>query len=430
METLKKIPYQGGLILLTYMPFHMLFSHWLSTYTGGLEVWKITKDVFTILLVLLSVVLVVYSKAYTKAKIYIPIVVSAVIYLGLHITTYLLNRETELGVATLASVYNNRIIWYLIIGMSAVLLTPKEVLAPRLIKLILLISTFVCFLGLAQYLLPADVMKHFGYSVERGAKPSFSIDDKDDLPRVFSTLRDPNSLGAFLILPITLITVLLLTPKHQNRRQMLGGMLIIHSLILFLTFSRAAWIGTAISVSVALWIGHKSKFKKILDKYWLILAGLIALLVFGGFLLRDQYFVQNVIFHSDETTQAELDSNDLHLEFIRRGVNGIIEQPLGHGPGTAGLVSIQNPGKGLLTENYFVQIGYEVGLFGLMIFVIFLIVIAKRKVYESNLSNTVVACLYGYLFLSLVMHLWSNEAVAAQWWLLAGFLLIQSEQKT
>ncbi len=115
-----------------------------------------------------------------------------------------------------------------------------------------------------------------------------------------------------------------------------------------------------------------------LIKYWpLLMAGVILL---GGlvFLLRDQYVVQNVLIHSDENTTAQLDSNEYHLVLIQQGLQGIKDKPLGHGPGTAGIVSIQNPQGGVLTENYYVQIGYEIGILGMLLFVAINVLIYKK----------------------------------------------------
>ncbi len=418
---LLKIPYFGTLVLLAYMPFHIFLSQWLSAYTGGLEVWKVAKDVFTILLVLVSVGLVLTSGKYKKTP-FRWFAAGAALYLGLHILLYCINKDTSFGVAALASVYNNRLLWYLGIGLSAALLTPEKISQPKLIKLVLIVSTITVAVGLLQYVLPKDVMSHFGYSLERGVKPAFFIDDKADLPRIMSTLRDPNSLGAYLILPILLLGQMVIKAK-KDKRLLFGGLLGLHGLALFLTFSRAAWAGTAIGTGLIMWINYKKTLIDWIKKYWLIWAAVLILVVGGGYLARDQYVVQNIIFHSDETTQAELDSNALHGEFISRGAEGIISNPLGHGPGTAGIVSIQNPGGSLLTENYYLQIGYEAGVVGLALFIGLWLATIKRLQWSTQLATGLFATSLAYAVMALLMHLWTNEAVAAQWWLLSGLAM-------
>jgi hypothetical protein len=123
-----------------------------------------------------------------------------------------------------------------------------------------------------------------------------------------------------------------------------------------------------------------------------------------------------------------MDSNDLHVSFVRRGIDGIVDKPTGHGPGTAGIVSIQNPDGGLLTENYFVQIGYEVGVVGLALFAAVLFAIEKRLAMVKNnpLAAVLFAAFWGFLFMTMLAHLWTNEAVAVLWWLLAGVSIASS----
>ncbi|HSX35144.1 MAG TPA: hypothetical protein VLF62_05890, partial [Candidatus Saccharimonadales bacterium] len=36
------------------------------------------------------------------------------------------------------------------------------------------------------------------------------------------------------------------------------------------------------------------------------------------------------------------------------------------------------------------------------------------------LAGVLLASFWGYVVMNLLFHMWSNEAVAAQWWLLAG----------
>ncbi len=409
--------------LLAYMPFHIFWSQWLSLATGGLSGWKIAKDIFAFLVLIISLGLMSRRQ---KPPLYVKLLLLAITYGLLHLLVYSLNRDTTWQVAGLATVYNTRLFWFLLIGMAVAYLMPKQIDQTKLMKIVLVVSTIVCVFGVAQYLLPKDLLTHFGYSVERGVKPIFFIDDKPDLPRVMSTLRDPNSLGAFLLVPLTIITLFLLQKwQNKNARTLLLGLFGLHILTLLLTFSRAAWAGAIIALSLALGLKFKSQIIKTTRRFWPFLALGLVTIIAGAFLLRDQYFIQNVIFHSDETTTAQLDSNDLHVEFIKKGVGGIQNKPLGHGPGTAGIVSIQNKNGSYLTENYYVQIAHEVGIAGLVLFMA-LLAIVLWTLYRKEpgiLEVALLATSIAYALMALLMHLWTNEAVAAQWWLLAGFCL-------
>jgi hypothetical protein len=71
-----------------------------------------------------------------------------------------------------------------------------------------------------------------------------------------------------------------------------------------------------------------------------------------------------------------------------------------------------------------VQISYEVGIVGLVLFLsiwgYILYVLQKQK---GILASSLLASAIAYLALSMLMHLWTNEAVAAQWWILAGITI-------
>lgn len=405
--------------MLAYMPFHIFVSQSVSLFTGGLPAWKAAKDVFTLLLVIVTVAFVWFQRR-RAPRWYWAAAGLALVYALIHGLTYFLNQDTSLRIAMLASAYNNRLLWYFLIGAGALILNPSRKFMVSALRLVIIVSTIVSLLAVIQYFLPKDILTHVGYSVSRGVKPAFFIDDKPDLPRVMSTIRDPNSLGAFLVVPITLL-ILAFIKTDNRRRTLITGLLGLHGLALFLTFSRGSWLATIMSVCIALALWQRALLLKHVKRFWLV--GVIALLLFGGVLyaLRDQYMVQNIIFHSDETTQAELDSNELHADFVGRGLRGIARDPLGHGPGTAGIVAIQNPSGGLLTENYYVQIGFEAGVFGLMIFIAALLLVYRQL--GSDLPATALkAAFWGYAVANLVAHTWSNEAVAAQWWLLAGMV--------
>jgi hypothetical protein len=426
MNVIKKYLYFAALGLFVYMPFHIFLSQWLSTATGGLDAWKIAKDVFTAILVSGLVLTVLLTRKFTR--LYLWLLGFAVIYLFLHLLLLVTTHQPH-DTGLLATVYNNRLIWYLLIGYSLALLRPRRSDTQLFVRVLIVVSTVVCLIGLAQWVLPKDVMTHFGYSVSRGVKPAFFIDDKPDLPRVFSTIRDPNSLGAFLILPITILVEALLRGWRSNRRMLISGLLLLHGLVLCLTFSRSALLGAFLAVGALLVLRYGPKARQHASKLVIPAVVLVVVLLGGIFLLKDQYVVQNVVFHSDENTR-QTDSNNLHLQLIAKGVEGIIEKPLGHGPGTAGLVST-HLSKGFLTENYYIQIGYEVGVLGLILFVALLVPILGRLWEARRLTpgQALIASFVGLSFMNLLLHTWSNEAVAVAWFMLAGLALVEPVNK-
>lgn len=418
MERIYRWPYLLFVFFLVYMPFHVLASQWVSTYTGYLDFWKIWKDLLLAAAIVLVIGLVFIKRSFKDRLFWLFCGLSALYFL-IHLVVWQFTDAAN-KTALLATAYNCRLLGFAILGWGTGLVAGRYIDAKKAFRIAILISTIVCVLGIIQYILPKDLMTHFGYSLERGVKPAFFIDDKPDLPRIMSTLRDPNSLGAYLILPIAVLVGAWL--KKPKARMFFTGLLLLHVLALLLTFSRSALAGALLASGIVFLWHFKEQAKTIVKKYWPLLAAGLVILAIGVFLLRDQYVIQNVVFHSDENTKMT-DSNNLHVQFAEKGIRGIAEKPLGHGPGTAGLVSIHTDNV-MLTENYFVQIGYEVGILGLVL-LIGLMYFICRLLYKNNdfYSTALLAGFAGITLCSLLLLTWSNEAVACQWWLLAGILL-------
>ncbi|MEI6481518.1 MAG: O-antigen ligase family protein [Candidatus Saccharibacteria bacterium] len=421
-DKLETWPAYVSYALLAYMPFHILLAQSLSLVTGGFSVWKIGKDIITFFLAVLTVLLVFYKRKQNKA--FTILISLAALYSFVYAIVWAINSDIYVRTALLGTAYNLRIVAYVVIGFGAVLLAPNSITNQRIVKLLLVVASIVAFLGILQYFLPKDILTHIGYSTARGVKPNFFIDDKPDLPRIMSTLRDPNSLAAYLILPLCLAIGLFF--KHKSRKMLFAGIATLLGLALFLTFSRGGLLGAFVAIAALFVIQFRDWLKSHAKQVAVV--GLIIILGFGsvGYLHRDQYVIQNIILHSDESTKATEDSNELHARLARDGARAVAGNPLGHGPGTAGIVSIQNPQGGVLTENYYIQIGYEVGIIGLVAFLaIWGYVIQLLSKQRSLLASCLLASAVAYAVLCLIMHLWTNEAIAATWWITAGLVIGQ-----
>jgi hypothetical protein len=403
------------------MPFHVFLSQSLSLVTGGLDAWKVAKDIVLFLLTLVAVWLV-WRQGHFKGA-FKKLTLLAAGYGLLHLAVWALHTHIYQKTALAGIAYNNRLLWFVLLCLSAVLLAPRKLDEKKLIRLTIIVSTIVCALGILQYFLPKDLLTHVGYSVARGVKPAFFIDDKTDFPRIMSTLRDPNSLGAFILVPLCLLYGLFMRFRRDAvRRNKIILLAAIHIVALFLTFSRGAWAGAIVALVTCIAVVNGSI--RLGRRTVITGAGIILVLAGLGFALRDQRTFQNVIQHSDETTVAPQDSNALHLDFAADSFKESVKDPVGHGPGTAGIVSIRNPDGGQLTENYYLQLLYEVGFVGLGVFIYVLLYVTRAvRAVRSLLGQALFAAMIAYAFMAMLMHLWSNEAVAAQWWLLAGACL-------
>lgn len=421
MNKLRQLPYYLVIGLLIYMPLHIFIAQSASLVTGGLEVWKVAKDFVLLGGLALTIGIVLYTGAYKKDSRYKWLLILSLTYGLIHLLVWRQNPAVDTGNALLATAYNCRLPGFALLAWGAVLIYPGKVRIQSLLRVAVAVSSLVCLLGIIQYLLPKDILMHVGYSLERGARPAFFIDNKPDLPRIMSTLRDPNSLGAYLIFPITLLVVAWL--RRAGSKILVGGLLLLHGWVLLLTFSRSAWLGCVVSVFLVVVWHFKQRLAIFTRKYAPLIALTMAGLLVGIFLLRDQYLVQNVVFHADENTKLT-DSNNLHVELARQGLEGIVGKPLGHGPGTAGLVSIRTRTAVVLTENYYIQIGYEVGILGLILLLLIMGLMLQWLVQiRGPAAMALTASFIGIFLCSLLLLTWSNEAVATQWWLLAGAVI-------
>lgn len=429
MSLISKFLLLASITLFIYMPFHVFISRWLSLYTGGLGLWTVGKDILTLITVLVASVIFYKEKLY-RSSFYRNVFIIGVLYIILHLS-FLMSTSSIYDTRSViaATLFNGRVVAYLFIGMVAGYSFKDRISIASIVKIVLLVSTATAVLGIIQYFLPSDFMANFGYSIERGVKPAFFIDDKLDFPRIMSTLRDPNSYGAYLIFPIVLSLGLLQKKRKIFSNKILLIIVAVLASALFLTFSRGAWIGAIIAIIAYWfsWLKNKQIFKN--TKKPLLVAAVIVFFIamFIVFVVdKNSYVFSNIILHSDEQTILE-DPNELRIRLQSEAASSIIDKPIGHGPGTAGLIAIGNPNGGVLTENYFLQILYEIGILGFALFttlLIYIYILLARGGYEKTiLSRSLVASFWGYMFVALLIHLWSNEAVALQWWLIAGIVI-------
>lgn len=405
------------------MPFHIFLVQSLSLITGGLDVWKIAKDIL-LALATLFVICLVWVRGLADRKFWLATGFAAG-YGVLHGLVWLAHGDIYRESAIVGSVYNIRLVCFLIIGFGVVRLAASVFRWRIVLGVVLGAAVLVAALGVLQYFLPADVLTHVGYGIERGARPNFMIDDASGFTRIMSTLRDPNSLGAFLLVPLTLLVALVLSPQYARYRRWGIAAGVIMALALLLTFSRSAWMAACVSLGLYVLWRFRTSVLLFVKRFGIGLAIMVVVAAGIAYSQRHSSFVTSYITHSSQGSE-DIDSNEYHWLFFKQGVEGIIDQPFGHGPGTAGLASIQNPAGSFLTENYYVQIGYELGIVGLAAFIglqAWVYVRLWRIRSQGVVPQVLLATFWGYVVMNMLLHTWANEAVACQWWMLAGMAL-------
>jgi hypothetical protein len=152
----------------------------------------------------------------------------------------------------------------------------------------------------------------------------------------------------------------------------------------------------------------------------------VVVLVGVVFVLRNQDFVQNTVFHTDENSRSSVSSNAAHLSATRGAFKQVIQEPLGRGVGTAGPASVYNTEEpSRIAENYFLQLGQETGWLGLGLFVAICVLTVRTLWIRrfSLIAQVLLASFVGLTCVALLMHLWTDETVSFLWWGLAGMAL-------
>lgn len=410
--------------LLAYMPLHILLSTWIGTSWGILETMKVLKDVvmFTGFLLLLTTSL---KKDWFVRLLHTKLLWLIVAYGALTLLLAAI-RPTDNTAEVLGVVYNTRFLVFFLYGLLLYHSVDYLRLRKHALMAVLGSALFVLVFGILQYtVIPNNALTHLGYQRSNGVLPAFFIDDKPDLERIMSTLRDPNSFGSYVIIIGSIALVMLL--KKVNYRRLAAGFTALSVLCLWFSFSRSAWLGFTLSCLMIATLVYKDKISSKQAKRVLVLGG-VTVVVFIGLvaLFKNSYFIQNVVFHADKNTVLE-DPNQLRIRFWKESVSSVVHNPAGGGPGTAGIVSIRTGSHGKLNENYYLQIASEVGVLGLLLFLAILILVGLKlyvRVTNDWLALALLASLAGLLLTNFLVHIWSNEAVAYTWWGLAGLCVI------
>ncbi len=279
----------------------------------------------------------------------------------------------------------------------------------------------ICFGLLQAFILPADFLRHFGYGP--ATIPAVeTINHNQHYVRIASTLRGANPLGAYLIIPISLLCVLLLRTAQRTWRQ--AALLLAALVVLFFSFSRSAWVGAGLSIMTLLFLSRLTRRSQ------QIAFGTVgSLIVLGaglGLAFHSSQDFQNFVLHTQSQSSSPMTSNQGHVSALKDGLRDVAHHPLGDGPGTAGPASAYNSGHPVrIAENYFIQVGQETGWLGLLLFLLInagvaMLLYIRRA---DPLALSLFASLVGLTFINLLSHAWADDTLAYVWWGLAGVAL-------
>ena len=354
-----------------------------------------------------------------------------------------------------------------------------DFLEKKVFHVLFFVGWFVVTLGTISLFLPLPFFTGLGYSAGHSLySPDaplsvFQYIAGTTIPRMQSTFAGPNQLGLWLLIPWSITAVRLFRGQERKQNVLL---LLFFGGALFLTFSRAAWIAAFIILIVSFVLLLKGAVRKYAVAATFATA-LFAVIVLA--LLTPQIFLRGI-------------SNQHHLARLEEGFFTMLKEPLGHGLGAAGPASnkvsdacvyfsdgadtswararkdlcvfvgkeqVQPPlpseilevreGElrpasqpsssarkckcAFLPENWYLQVGIELGILGFLLFITLILVtleqllVRGKKATPSSLRVFLV--FLGVSIASLFLHGWEDSAVAYSIWSMAGIALTKREKK-
>jgi len=422
-KTNRLATYMAVVILVVFLllPFHALLTTWAASNFGYVDQFKVWKEAIILLLSLGCVVLLIIDKPlrqqFFKSK--LAGLIALYILLGLLRTIYGYSQGA-LGLEAIAFGVIGEwryLAFFLVVG----LVTARSNLLQRLWPFAVIApATVVVLFGLLQqFVLDKNFLAHFGYGP--GTIPPYqSVDQKTGFARIQSTLRGPNPLGAYLTMIVTFVTGLFY--RFKSYRFSFGFLGVASIILMFYTYSRSAWVGLVISL--ATWSILVIQNKKVLKLT--MIAGVVGLICLAAavYSLRHNNYVQNVFFHTDETSMSGTSTNFLRTQAITDGLKDVIDYPLGQGLGSAGPPSARSTAPNI-AENYYIQVAQETGIIGLLIYLAITVGVAYRLFERRDqlLCQVLFASLIGLSAINLVSHAWMDDTISLMWWGLAAIAL-------
>lgn len=411
-------------VILALMPFHAFFTVWAAELFGNYTALRLWKEALVAIAALGVLYLYLFDRKVRFHTFRRKLTWLLVAYIAVQLIWSLVawrSGDVSLKAAAYGVLLNCRPMVFFLLAWAIAVRTDR--LERRWPKLLLWPAVVVVAFGLLQvFALPPDFLKHFGYAADT-IKPVATINNNPDYLRYASTLRGANPLGAYLLLPIAALTVLLVRkPRSWNWTKIL--LLLGCLAMLGFSFSRSAWIGAVVSFVATLIFASSKDFWRRYRKPAIGVAVGFGLTVAGlGAAFWNNASFQNFIFHTEDNSKVAVSSNDARADAIEAGVKDVLQSPLGHGPGTAGPASVYNDEQpSRISENYYLQIGQETGLLGLGLFVAILATIGyilwSRR--QAALAFALFASLLGLCVVNGLSHAWTDDTLAYIWWGLAG----------
>jgi hypothetical protein len=326
----------------------------------------------------------------------------------------------------------------------------------RAAKMLCITGVIACVFGFGIYIFSDDVYRVLGYSdlhslyVPGGPLAPFQQLGESAVRRMQGSFSGPNQFGLWLLLPWSIMFVSVFRDLVQAKvpSYVRIVMLFIVTLGIILSFSRSAWMGLVVIAATALFLCVPTQLRKV---FTLIIISCLAIATASVVLLFPHAVFRNI-------------SNRGHIERPIAAVQRIFAHPFGLGLGSAGPASnrmsdacVDLPegsdaswaknhpdlcvfvGKTqvqpadrtcscpFLPENWYLQIGVELGLLGMLLWIVLVVLITKRlfaHIARASVFHSGVALAFlGVSIAALFLHAWEDSAVAYGVWVMMATVL-------
>jgi hypothetical protein len=457
-----------ALLLIALLPFHAFLVTVVTKWVEGpgappmseIAVWKEIVLAMILLMAIVEILFRIKNAEFRKFD-RIDVLIIGLLLLGIVVSLFhsqfsILNSQFLFGfrydfIPLVAFLILRRVSW-------------SELFFTRVIQIILWTGGIIAAYGIISFFLPASFFTWLGYSdlhslyLPDGPLAPFQQIGGTAIRRIQSVMSGPNQLGLWLLIPIGIVMsheLRVMRKITQNSR-----LLVLMTLVaaLLLTFSRAAWIGAAVIVGNSLWPVVRSMSRRA------VISLLASALCFLALVLA--------LFPSVILRAA---SSRGHIENPLKAIQTMIDHPLGLGLGTAGPASnrtsdacvmleagsdaswaadrpdlcvfvadvqIQPVDRAchcpFLPENWYLQIGVEMGWLGLVLYLLLVWCVLQRlgrlrmqnaefriktPSPQFSILNSQFLIFVGVGVAALFLHAWEDSAVACTVWVLMASLL-------
>ena len=445
-----------ALVLVGFLPFHALFVTVLTNLIAGpghaplgiLALWKEAVLLIVLILAFLEIIIVLKSqRSKLKAQSFNIDTIDVCILIGIiYALSLLIAHSSQLTAFFIGFKYD-----FLPLVAFSILrrVSWSAWFQETVIKVLLIVGAIVALYGIVTFFLPMSFFTWLGYSdlhslyQADGPLAAFQQIGGSSLRRIQSTMSGPNQLGVWLLIPFGILLAKTFSQKEERRKmediratevmRLLSFIVCLPSIVL--TFSRAAWIGAIAMVSAMFW---QKIQRKSLVVWWftgvVVLTG-IAIALAPQVLIRRESFLG-------------------HIEKPLSAIQTIIAHPLGLGLGTAGPASnrtsdtcIDQPAGSdiswandrpdlcvfvdgtqvqptnracscpMLTENWYLQWGVEMGIFGFVLSVMLALLVLRKLIMENGQLTMQFSIFLAVSIASLFLHAWEDSAVALTIWM-------------